>query len=98
MKLLNGRFTIKKMLNKNSNFIVDETGAPMGEEYVKILRKGCLEERWVDVYPNKGKRNGAFSWGAPGTHPFIMMSYNDEMVSLSTLAHELGHSMSLFSL
>jgi len=66
---------------------------PMGEEYVEILRKGCLEQRWVDVYPNKGKRNGAFSWGAPGTHPFIMMSYNDEMVSLSTLAHELGHSM-----
>jgi len=67
--------------------------APMGKEYVETLRKGCLEERWVDVYPNKGKRNGAFSWGAPGTHPFIMMSYNDEMISLSTLAHELGHSM-----
>ena len=67
--------------------------APMGEEYVEVVRRGCLEQRWVDVYPNKGKRNGAFSWGAPGTHPFIMMSYNDEMVSLSTLAHELGHSM-----
>lgn len=67
--------------------------APMGEEYVETIRRGCLEERWVDVYPNKGKSNGAFSWGAPGTHPFIMMSYNDEMISLSTLAHELGHSM-----
>ena len=67
--------------------------APMGKEYVEITRKGCLEERWVDVYPNKGKSNGAFSWGAPGTQPFIMMSYNDEMISLSTLAHELGHSM-----
>jgi len=66
---------------------------PMGKDYVSILRNGCLEERWVDVYPNKGKRTGAFSWGAPGTHPFIMMSYADSIFSLSTLAHELGHSM-----
>jgi len=66
---------------------------PMGKEYVSVMRNGCLEERWVDVYPNKGKRTGAFSWGAPGTHPFIMMSYADSIFSLSTLAHELGHSM-----
>lgn len=66
---------------------------PMGKEYISILRNGALEERWVDIYPNKGKRSGAFSWGAPGTHPFIMMSYSDEVFSLSTLAHELGHSM-----
>ncbi len=67
--------------------------APLGEDYVAAVRKGCLEDRWVDVYPNQGKRNGAFSWGAPGTHPFIMMSFNDNMLGLSTLAHELGHSM-----
>jgi oligoendopeptidase F len=67
--------------------------APMGEEYVTILRNGCLRDRWVDVYPNKGKRSGAFSHGAPGTYPFIMMSYGDTIFSLSTLAHELGHSM-----
>jgi len=67
--------------------------APMGDEYVEILRNGCLRDRWVDVYPNKGKRAGAFSHGAPGTHPFIMTSYNDSIFSLSTLAHELGHSM-----
>ncbi|MFN2150658.1 MAG: M3 family oligoendopeptidase, partial [Anaerolineales bacterium] len=67
--------------------------APMGKDYVETVRRGCLEERWVDVYPNKGKGNGAFSWGAPGTYPFIMMSYNDKMINLSTLAHELGHSM-----
>jgi oligoendopeptidase F len=66
---------------------------PMGKEYISVMRNGCLEERWVDVYPNKGKRTGAFSWGAPGTHPFIMMSYTDSIFSLSTLAHELGHSM-----
>ena len=67
--------------------------APLGEEYVSILRRGALQERWVDIYPNKGKRLGAFSYGGPGTHPFIMMSYNDDVFSLSTLAHELGHSL-----
>jgi oligoendopeptidase F len=67
--------------------------APMGVEYVKAVRKGCLQDRWVDVYPNKGKRAGAFSSGSHGTFPFIMMSFNDNLFSLSTLAHELGHSM-----
>ncbi|HUI90591.1 MAG TPA: oligoendopeptidase F [Anaerolineales bacterium] len=73
--------------------MISEGLAPMGKEYVDVLRKGCLEERWVDWAPNKGKQNGAFSYGAPGTHPFIMMSFTNEYASLSTLAHELGHSM-----
>ena len=72
---------------------VCEGMAPMGDEYVDVLRRGCLEDRWVDVYPNRGKHAGAFSTGEPGTYPFIMMSYNDDVLSLSTLAHELGHSM-----
>jgi len=67
--------------------------APMGDEYVTILRRGCLEERWVDRACNRGKREGAFSSGSFGTRPFIMMSYADDLFSLSTLAHELGHSM-----
>lgn len=67
--------------------------APLGEEYVSTLRRGTLEERWVDIYPNKGKSAGAYSYGGPGDHPFIMMSYTDDLFSLSTLAHELGHSM-----
>ena len=67
--------------------------APLGTEYTDTVRRACLTERWVDVYPNQGKTQGAFSSGAPGTHPFILMSYTDEMVSMSTLAHELGHSM-----
>jgi oligoendopeptidase F len=66
---------------------------PLGDEYVTALRRGCLEERWVDVYPNQGKRQGAFSFGTPDTHPFIMMSYTDNLTSMSTLAHELGHSL-----
>ncbi len=66
---------------------------PLGQEYVDILRRGCLEERWVDYAVNKGKRAGAFSSGWYDTNPFIMMSYSDDLFSLSTLAHELGHSL-----
>ncbi len=67
--------------------------APLGKDYVRVLRQGCLKDRWVDIYPNVGKRQGAFSFGWPGTHPFIMHNYNDDLKSMSTLAHELGHSM-----
>lgn len=73
--------------------LISKSLAPMGRDYVDTLRKGVLKERWVDVYPNQGKSEGAFSWGAQGTHPFINMSYTDEVTSMSTLAHELGHSM-----
>ena len=70
-----------------------ESLAPMGNDYIETVRKGCLQDRWVDVYPNQGKRNGAFSHGSQGTHPFIFTSFTDDVSSLSTLAHELGHSM-----
>ena len=72
---------------------ISEGLAPLGDEYVSTLRRGALDERWVDVYPNRGKRMGAYSMGVPDSHPFIFMSYNDNLLSLSTLAHELGHSM-----
>ncbi|MSO96535.1 MAG: oligoendopeptidase F [Thermoleophilia bacterium] len=67
--------------------------APLGTSYVETVRRGCLEERWVDVYPTVGKMGNAFSAGAPGTAPFIMMNFDGTAVSLGTLAHELGHSM-----
>ncbi len=68
--------------------------APMGDEYVSVIRKGCLQDRWVDWSPNAGKRQGAFSTRVPkGTPCFIMMSYTDRVESMSTLAHELGHAM-----
>src|SRR6185503_18204423 len=68
--------------------------APMGDEYVSVMRQGCLQDRWVDWSPNAGKRQGAFSTRVPqDTHPFTMMSYTDSVGSMSTLAHELGHSM-----
>ncbi len=67
--------------------------APLGDEYVQRLRRGVLEERWVDVYPNHGKKAGAYSSGTQGTIPLILMNHNDDVYGLSTLAHELGHSM-----
>jgi oligoendopeptidase F len=67
--------------------------APLGEEYVSTLRRGCLQDRWVDYPQNRNKRQGAFSSGWKGTHPFIMMSFNGSLQSVSTLAHELGHSL-----
>lgn len=73
--------------------LISESLAPLGKEYVNTLRQGCLKDRWVDSAVNAGKMNGAFSYGSPGTHPFIMMSYTDDIGSMSTLAHELGHSM-----
>lgn len=77
---------------KALGWIVDGM-APLGDDYVGALRRGVAEQRWVDIYPNKGKRAGAYSGGWQGTHPFILMSYTDDIFSVSTLAHELGHSL-----
>ncbi|KZK16834.1 oligoendopeptidase F [Meiothermus taiwanensis] len=66
---------------------------PLGREYVEPMRRGLFEERWVDWGQNQGKRAGAFSSGLKGTFPYIFMSWSDDLFSLSTLAHELGHSM-----
>lgn len=67
--------------------------APLGDYYVDVLRKGALVDRWVDIYPNDGKGAGAYSHGSPGTSPYIFISYNDDIFSMSTLAHEFGHSL-----
>lgn len=66
---------------------------PLGDDYVSVLRKGCMEERWVDYAINQGKAEGAFSYGTYDSRPFIMMSFDGTMGAMSTLAHELGHSM-----
>ena len=64
-----------------------------GEEYESNLRAGLCEKGWVDVYPCRGKRGGAFSSGVPGTEPYILMNYTNKYDDVSTLAHEAGHSM-----
>ncbi|MBT2756371.1 oligoendopeptidase F [Mesobacillus foraminis] len=66
--------------------------APMGEEYLGLLREG-FENRWIDVQENKGKRSGAYSSGSYGTNPYILMNWQDNVNNLFTLAHELGHSL-----
>ncbi len=66
--------------------------APLGEEYQNIVQSG-LDNRWVDVLENKGKRSGAYSSGAYGTNPYILMNWQDNVNNLFTLAHEFGHSV-----
>lgn len=65
---------------------------PMGAEYLSLLREG-FEHRWIDVYENQGKRSGAYSWGAYGTHPYVLMNYQEDLNSVFTLAHEMGHAL-----
>ena len=71
---------------------VVEAVAPLGDAYQKRVREG-LDSRWVDVHENRGKRSGAFSAGTYDTQPFILLNYQDDISSMFTLAHELGHSM-----
>jgi oligoendopeptidase F len=66
---------------------------PLGENYVQVARTG-LANRWIDVYPTPGKRSGAYSNGACyDVHPYILLNYNGQYDDVSTLAHELGHTM-----
>lgn len=72
--------------------IVLEGLAPMGEEYIKVLEEG-FDNRWIDVYENEGKRSGAYSWGAYGIHPYVLMNYHGTLDHVFTLAHEMGHAI-----
>ncbi|ELY54043.1 oligoendopeptidase F [Natronolimnohabitans innermongolicus] len=74
-----------------TEYVVDSL-APLGEEYQSRVADG-LESNWVDVYENEGKQSGAYSGGTYDTQPFILMNYQDDISSMYTLAHELGHSM-----
>ena len=65
---------------------------PLGEEYLGLIKK-AFNENWIDVYENEGKQGGAYSWGSYDSHPYILMNYKDDLNSLFTLIHELGHSM-----
>lgn len=70
-----------------------ETGLkPLGKEYLDIFTKG-IESGWVDKYPSKGKRGGAYSWGSYDTMPYVLLNYNYDLNDVSTLAHEMGHSI-----
>ena len=68
---------------------------PLGADYMAQFEEG-LSAGWIDVYSNKGKRGGAYSWGTYGTHPYILLNYNGELNDVMTLVHEMGHSMHSF--
>lgn len=72
--------------------LVREGMAPLGGKYQDLLQEG-FENRWIDVYENEGKRTGAYSWGAYGTHPYVLLNYQDNLNSVFTLAHEMGHAL-----
>lgn len=95
-------YDIYKPLIKNNHFkctyeeavdIVCEALAPLGEEYVSVLRNGLLNESWVDVYENEGKTSGAYSFGSYESNPYILMNFTGELKDVFTLIHEGGHSM-----
>ena len=83
----NFKYPIEKALD-----IVINALSVLGEDYINILKKG-IADRWIDVYPNKGKRTGGYSSGSYDTNPYILLNYQDKYDDMSTLAHELGHSM-----
>jgi len=72
--------------------IVKKALSIMGSDYLEILDK-AFSERWIDVYDNIGKRGGAYSWGTYDSKPFVLLNFNGTLNSISTLAHELGHSV-----
>jgi oligoendopeptidase F len=72
--------------------IVKKALSPLGEEYVGLLQK-ARDERWLDIRGNEGKTSGAYSWGVSNTDPYVLMSYQDNLNSVFTMAHELGHSL-----
>ncbi len=72
--------------------LVLEAVAPLGEEYAAVMQR-AFDERWIDVYENKGKRSGAYSWGCWGVHPYMLLNYGGTFRDVSTLAHEGGHSI-----
>lgn len=66
--------------------------APLGDEYVSLLKK-ARDDKWIDIYENKGKRSGAYSWGTYSSNPYILLNYTQTTHDIFTIAHELGHSI-----
>lgn len=82
----------KKYSFEEAKEIVKRGLAPLGEDYQALLQEG-FDNRWIDVYENLGKRTGAYSWGAYGSHPYVLLNYHGSLDNVFTLAHEMGHSL-----
>lgn len=81
-----------KITYEQAKDIIISALQPLGDEYLGMIRK-AFDEGWIDVYENEGKKGGAYSWGSFDSKPFILMNYKDDINSLFTLVHELGHSV-----
>lgn len=88
---LTSDYTVKVSYENAKETVLDALKI-LGDDYVSQVKKG-YESGWVDVYENDGKRSGAFSWGAYGTHPYIFLNYTDTLNDIFTLIHETGHAM-----
>lgn len=88
---LTSDYTVKVSYENAKETVLDALKI-LGDDYVSQVKKG-YESGWVDVYENDGKRNGAFSWGAYGTHPYIFLNYTETLNDIFTLIHETGHAM-----
>lgn len=84
--------TIKDIPFEQAKEIVADALAPLGEEYLALYWKG-FDEGWVDAFESVGKRGGAYSWGTVDAKPYLSMNYQGTLDSVSTLAHEYGHSL-----
>ena len=82
----------KKISYEEARETVREGLSVLGEDYLKLLDEG-FSDGWIDVYENQGKRSGAYSWGAYGTHPYVLLNYSGNLNSVFTLAHEMGHAI-----
>jgi oligoendopeptidase F len=72
--------------------VIEAALKPLGKDYAAALRR-AFDDRWMDLYPNKGNESGAYSGGVYGVHPYIKLNYNGDYDAVSTTAHELGHAM-----
>lgn len=72
--------------------LVKKALTPLGEDYSKLLNR-AYNEKWIDVYENKGKTSGAYSWGSYNAHPYVLLNYQPVTHDIFTIAHELGHAM-----
>ena len=88
---LTSDYTVKVSYENAKETVLDALKI-LGDDYVSQVKKG-YESGWVDVYENDGKRSGAFSWGAYGTHPYIFLNYTETLNDIFTLIHETGHAM-----
>ena len=87
VKELKVKYTYDEAVELNLNAM-----KPLGEDYMQVF-SSAFKNGWIDVYENKGKTTGAYSWGAYNTHPYVLLNHRDDLESVYTIAHEMGHAM-----